>query len=441
MTSRPASAARTPGSTRAPLPAGLAAFQGWPQLITSVADEVVLTTVQDMHRAISRGAFRWVGPIGRPVEQVHDTVVGAVYGLVRRGLRGAGEVGAALTRRAAATSGGVAPTPSRGGLRGQAIAHGVAAEHIAESATDLDMEVTLVHERQPLAPDPTALRAAVPATGGELVVLLHGLVHNDDLWDETTEQAATIPEVAIEAGWTPVRVRYGTGRAIGRNAADLAQLLEATVAAWPVPVTRIVLVGHSMGGLLARAAVLAARDLELGWPSVTTDVIYLGTPHLGSWLEKVANVTSWTLRHSSSRAAPLGTLLDGRSRGIKDLRFGALDDTDYDGAPIDGLLTGRADPRPWDDALRHHTLVGRLREPARHPLTLALGDGLVRTAAAAGQGLSRRIDGTVSVATATGRHTRLTSHPEARRLVRAVLTDGREEATDAPRRTAPSDGG
>lgn len=434
MSSGPASAPRIPGSTRAPLSAGLAAFRGWPQLIASVADGVVLTTVHDMHRAISRGAFRWVGPIARPVERVHDTLVGGVYDLVGRGLRGAGAAGALLTERAAATDSGVAPVPSRGWLRGQAIAHGVAAEHVTRSAPALDLAVALVHERQPIPPAPAVLRAAFPAATGQLVVLLHGLVHNDDLWDETAPSTATIPDVVNEVGCTPVRVRYGTGRPIGCNGQDLARLLDATVAAWPVPVTRIVLVGHSMGGLVARAAVTSAREQGRSWPSLTTDAIYLGTPHLGSWLEKVANVTSWTLRHSSSRTAPLGTLLDGRSRGIKDLRFGSLADTDYAGAPVDGLLTGHADPRPWDDAIRHHVVSGRLREPARHPLTLALGDGLVRTGAATGRGSLRRMEGTVTVVTATTRHTALTRHPAARELVRTVLTDVRASSQEQPAR-------
>ncbi len=57
---------------------------------------------------------------------------------------------------------------------------------------------------------------------------------------------------------TPVYLRYNTGLPVGRNGADLAWLLDDLVAAWPVPVRSIALVGHSMGGLVVRAAFHAA---------------------------------------------------------------------------------------------------------------------------------------------------------------------------------------
>ncbi len=380
-----------------------------------------------MHRVISRGAFRWLGPPGRPIARVHDAVVDGVYGLVSTGILGAGELGAAVMARVADPGRhGDAVGPSRGRLRAQAIAHGVAAEHIVTSAPELDIDVTLVHARRPLAPAPAALATAFPAPSGQLVVLLHGLVHSEDLWSEPAPDGATIPDLATPQGWTPLAVRYGTGRPVARNGADLARLLDDTVAAWPVTVTRIVLVGHSMGGLAARAAVATAREQQHSWPSLVSDAVYLGTPHLGSWLEKVANVTTWTLRHSSSRSAPIGRLLDGRSQGIKDLRFGSLSEDDWRDVAVDGLLTGRRDAPAWDAGMRHHIVAGRLRAPERHPLTVALGDGLVRAGAATGRGVSRRVAGEPRVVTVTARHTALGRHPETLRLVRDVLaTDPR----------------
>ena len=41
------------------------------------------------------------------------------------------------------------------------------------------------------------------------------------------------------AGWTPVYVRYNTGRRISENGRSLAELLEETVADWPVDVEEI----------------------------------------------------------------------------------------------------------------------------------------------------------------------------------------------------------
>jgi pimeloyl-ACP methyl ester carboxylesterase len=45
---------------------------------------------------------------------------------------------------------------------------------------------------------------------------------------------------------------------IADNGNELVGLLDELVAGWPVPVTEIVLIGHSMGGLVARSAALQA---------------------------------------------------------------------------------------------------------------------------------------------------------------------------------------
>ena len=61
-----------------------------------------------------------------------------------------------------------------------------------------------------------------------------------------------------DLGVTPVFVRYNTGRHISDNGRDLAALVEQIVAAWPVPVEEVSLVGHSMGGLVSRSAAACA---------------------------------------------------------------------------------------------------------------------------------------------------------------------------------------
>ena len=57
-----------------------------------------------------------------------------------------------------------------------------------------------------------------------------------------------------DLGHTPVYARYNTGRHISDNGRALAAALEALVEGWPVAVEELVLVGHSMGGLVARSA-------------------------------------------------------------------------------------------------------------------------------------------------------------------------------------------
>lgn len=400
--------------------------RGWARLLAAVADRVVVGTVHDMHRAISDGAYRWVGPLGRPVQRVQDAVTDRVYGAVRASLRGAGELGAAF----AGHLGTDALSPSPAALKARAIAHGVVSDEVMAVAPELDLEVTLRHQGRPIAVDPDRLRDTYPDASGRITVFVHGLVDTEAVWfarpqrpqDEGGHDIPALPDVAAAAGVTPVLVRYGTGRAIGRNGADLAELLEGMVAAWPVPVTELVVVGHSMGGLLMRAACATAHERGHRWQDVLTDIVYLGSPHLGSWLEKVTNVGTWAIRRSS-RAAPIGTLIDGRSRGIKDLRFGTLVEDGWGDSPIDDLLTGLVEDAPWAADVTHHLVVGRLRPDERHPLNLVFGDALVRSSSASGVGRTRRIaaGGQVVVLPVAARHSRLVHDPDVTALVRRVL--------------------
>lgn len=396
---------------------------GWSRLAAAVADEVVVTAVQDMHRAISDGAFRWLGPVGRPIQRWTDATNAAVYRSVRLGLRGAGEIGAVVARRRAADASSPVLPPSRAALKARAIAHGVVAEELLLAAPGFAEEVTLRCLGQPGPVLPSQLPSVVPDAGSRVVVFVHGLVDTEQVWLPSDGGTASLPAAVDAAGATPLFVRYGTGRSVVRSGRGLDALLGEVVAAWPVPVTSLTLVGHSMGGLLLRVACAAAADRGARWVDHLDDLVYLGTPHLGSWLEKVANVTSWTLRRTSVQAAPIGALLDVRSQGIKDLRFGTTDHAAWPAGRIDGLLTGRPVDVPWMEGARHHLVVGRLRPSPGHPLNAVLGDALVRSSSATGTGRWRRIDGAGSprVTTVAASHTRLPRDTEVARVLTDVL--------------------
>ncbi|MCV4600863.1 GPI inositol-deacylase, partial [Escherichia coli] len=81
----------------------------------------------------------------------------------------------------------------------------------------------------------------------------HGLMETEHAWrlgGRPTYGARLVDDI----GATEVQIRYNTGRHISDNGATLARLLSEMVLLWPVPVTRISLVGHSMGGLVIRSA-------------------------------------------------------------------------------------------------------------------------------------------------------------------------------------------
>jgi pimeloyl-ACP methyl ester carboxylesterase len=393
-------------------------IRGWPRLTAAIAGRAILPTVQGMHRAISNRAFRLVGPFGRPVQRAHDHIVGRGYDTVRGVLLTAGELGEVLAPRFGQADAEVSPAA----LKARAFAHGAFAEELLAGIPEFELDVSLWVGGAQVPLDRGSLQAAYPEATGALTVFVHGLVDSEDVWRPRTQDDANLAAVASAAGTTPLLVRYRTGRAIGRNGADLAQLLEAVTQAWPVPVTRIVVVGHSMGGLVARAACSTATAREHAWLTALSDVVYLGTPHLGSWLEKTANVGGWVLRRASTLTAPIAMFMDQRSRGIKDLRHGTLVE-DGGEATVDGLLAGLVPDEPWLDGTTHHLVVGRLRTSAGHPLNIAFGDTLVRAGSARGTGRRRRIadGGPVVINEVPASHTSLVRQPAVGALLAELV--------------------
>jgi pimeloyl-ACP methyl ester carboxylesterase len=313
------------------------------------------------------------------------------------------------------------PTPRSDKAR--AIAHGVVGDDLIALAPELDLDLAVRLHGAGVVTEPSVLRDAYPDASSRVVVFVHGLVDTEAVWFSRPDAGVALPDVVAGLGATPVLVRYGTGRSIGRSGVELADVLDELVENWPVPVTELILVGHSMGGLVIRSASAHAQEHGQDWVAALTDIVYLGTPHVGSWLEKVANSGSWVLRRVSTRSAPIGTLLDGRSRGIKDLRFGMLTDDGYGDASIDDLLTGRVPPVPWVADVTHHLVVGRLRTSDRHPLTFIFGDALVRTRSASGIARRGAItgDAVVNVVPVDARHTHLVRAPQVADLLGGML--------------------
>jgi triacylglycerol esterase/lipase EstA (alpha/beta hydrolase family) len=166
-------------------------------------------------------------------------------------------------------------------------------------------------------------------------------------------------------GYTAVYARYNTGAPVADNGRALAHQIERIVATYPVPLEQLVLVGHSMGGLVIRAA--CALPATESWTAKVTDVFFLGTPHLGAPLEKLGRVAEVVLEaHPVTR--PFAKILHTRSEGVKDLRFGL-------GAAADGGTSGIL------PHARYHLVAGSMAE-SKSLVGRMFGDGMVRTESA-----------------------------------------------------------
>src|SRR5262249_26777659 len=148
-----------------------------------------------------------------------------------------------------------------------------------------------------------------------------------------------------ELGFLPFYVRYNTGRRIAQNGRDLALLLERLVDVFPVDVEDITFIGHSLGGLVIRSACHYAEELGLTWIDRARRAIYLGSPHLGSPLEKGGHLVSVVLGAIDNPVVRVTrAIADLRSAGVKDLRHGRLLDEHESARDGDGSRLGHDRP-------------------------------------------------------------------------------------------------
>jgi pimeloyl-ACP methyl ester carboxylesterase len=256
--------------------------------------------------------------------------------------------------------------------------NGVVGDHLDASANPLAIPMTLRHLGKPLAMSAEALARTPMQPRPKLLVALHGLCMNDLQWvrQANGEQVSLPTELANSLGYTPLFLNYNTGLHISSNGQALATLLEQLVQAWPQPVDELVLLGHSMGGLVARSALHYARHSGHQWPNVTRKLIMLGSPHHGAPLERIGNKVDRLLA-LSPYSAPFTRLGQLRSAGITDLRHGNLIDEDWadgdrfsDSGDRRGLV-GRY------DHIDYHVIGAITDADPTHLKSRLLGDGLV----------------------------------------------------------------
>jgi hypothetical protein len=351
-----------------------------------------VTRVQELHDAVADRSFGAGGPAsavaGAP-RAVHDAIAGSVYAAVR----GAGVLlGAGASRTVRAAGGGPRISDHPRGRLAQGALNGVWGDRLDEAASPLAVPMVVRMDGRDVATERAAIAAAFPSATARPVVFIHGLCESDAAWSiRAAERGGTYAtRVLPEVGATAVTIRYNTGLHVSENGRRLAALLEALVETWPVPIARLALVGHSMGGLVIRSAGHAGTENGHRWPALVDTTISLGTPHLGAPLERAAHLASWALG-AVPESRPIAAVLRARSAGIRDLRHGSLVDAEWEALDPEALRGfERADVPLLADA-RHHVVAATLTADPDHPLARIIGDLLVLTPSAHGLQGRRRV--------------------------------------------------
>ena len=351
----------------------------------------VSITVEDVHRAILRRVRAGLTPLGRsgevPITAVEGTTA-ATYAAIRGGAAATATAAVAAMRlaragaaaRAARTTGPLAIEPPRAEPPPTHQAPPRADPPLTAVRSALAAAIGDTIEENPrtraLAPamtfDVTGW-ADEPATA-PVVVFVHGLAGTPAQWD------GPCPRAALDNGASTAVIGYNTGLPIFENGTRASALLHEHLQPFH---GRIILVGHSLGGLVLRSALHQGRDAGHSWIDRVDCFITLGTPHGGAPLEKVAHA-ALSLASLSDIARPIAQFGNKRSRGIKDLRFGAILPDHWTSDP-DETLFDETWPVPLPAHIHHHAVVATLGGRHKHPLGVFFGDGMVRWASATAQ--------------------------------------------------------
>jgi len=302
------------------------------------ASEGIAGIVEKMHRTIQLQP----GPLGRSETGRSETdrlatdrtrgISAMVYRGIQGGIRLVGQgIDATLTPIAELLPEGES-SPVRDAFL--SAVNGVYGDYLARTDNPLAIDMSLrFRGRKVDLANPASVfdqnRSTTPAH--KLLVLVHGLCMNDQQWNrEGHDHGAALAE---HCAFTPLYLRYNSGLHIGNNGQALAEMLETLIRNWTSPVKEIAIVGHSMGGLVARSACHYAREAGHTWPKHLQKLVFLGTPHHGAPLERGGHGLDFVM-DLSPYSAPFTRIARTRSAGIADLRYGAITTGAHQDVPL-----------------------------------------------------------------------------------------------------------
>ena len=220
---------------------------------------------------------------------------------------------------------------------------------------------------------------------GRIVVFCHGLCMNHLDWTKHSNGGIGEKLLAQRDHNTMLYLHYNTGRRISANGRSLANILEDLVKRNP-RITSLDLIGHSMGGLVARSALFYGKQNMQQWFHMTENIVCLASPHHGAMLERIGFAAQEKVGHFPI-VKLVGHIVNIRSNGILDLRHGSVrdDDWEHNQARIGGMDDNRK-PAPLPAHINAFLVAGTIEfENTQNNTLKVIGDYLVSVKSALGE--------------------------------------------------------
>jgi pimeloyl-ACP methyl ester carboxylesterase len=395
--------------------------------------------VEEFHHSISERPYRslqyipFLNLFSRPIELAQNKLTQGIY----QALRKAGHIvlNNAINmereqQRHLPPAVQAAGTDTVVGAAINSAINGAIGDHLENTDNPLSLSMGFYHQNKPLALNADSLQERFPKLSGKVCIMVHGLCVNEGAWQSYSQQHWGKKQdfgqlLKQELGYSPFYVRYNSGRHISHNGRDLDLLIEELIKNYPAKVDDIVIIGHSMGGLIARSANHFTASSHTRWHTKLSQVICLGSPHLGAPLEQVAHLGT-ALLDQMTFTRPIAKIIKQRSIGIKDLRYGYVTDEDWQSQDQDSLEGNKRKSAQQLQHVKYSFIGSSLSDDTQHPVAHTLGDILVPVKSATGQHQAEEL----CVSYSEDRykllgginHIALQNHPEAYQQIKAWLS-------------------
>jgi pimeloyl-ACP methyl ester carboxylesterase len=259
-----------------------------------------------------------------------------------------------------------------------AVLNGVLGDHLVKKSNPLAIKMCFRRDGLPL--DEQALFEVFKKSKGKVAIMLHGSCMNDLQWKRNGQDHGAA--IQRDLGLEPIYLYYNTGLHISENGREFSELLEKLIQLTDQALD-IVIVAHSMGGLVARSACYYSKELNHTWLKQLRKLVFLGTPHHGAHLEKAGNWIDIILE-TNPYSSPFSRLGKIRSSGVTDLRFGSVVDDDWKGLDRFKLSGDKRVPVPLPEGVECYAIAATAGKLANALNDGLIGDGLVTVDSALG---------------------------------------------------------
>ncbi len=266
--------------------------------------------------------------------------------------------------------------------------NGVLGDYLAKKKNPLAIRMKFRKNGAVIPDDDQKMIEFISDKAGKIAVMVHGSCMNDLQWNRNGHDHGEA--LANDFGYFPIYLHYNTGLHISENGQAFANLLEIFVKKLP-PSTELIIVAHSMGGLVSRSACYYGEQSNHDWLSRLQKLIFLGTPHHGAPLEKTGNWID-NILEISSYSKPFSRLGKIRSAGITDMRYGNLLDVDWHGRDRFELSGDSRTVVPLPKNVQCFTIAAVMAKDASKLGDNIVGDGLVSLNSALGKHADPELD-------------------------------------------------